>query len=76
MNIQENLQKLKGIRVFTSLDACGAYLAIGIKEGSRDSTAFISPFSIFCYIRMPFGLENAGSMYSQMLALETTGYLT
>ena len=36
MNIQENLQKLKGAKIFTSIDACGAYHAIQIEEGSRD----------------------------------------
>ena len=68
-NIQENLQKLKGAKIFTSIDACGAYHAIQIEEGSRDCTAFISPFGTFRYIRMPFGLSNAGSVYSRMLDL-------
>ena len=68
-NIQENLQKLKGAKIFTSIDACGAYHAIQIEEGSRDCTAFISPFATFRYIRMPFGLSNAGSLYSWMLDL-------
>ena len=68
-NIQENLQKLKRAKIFTSIDACGAYHAIQIEDGSRDCTAFISPFGTFCYIRMPFGLSNAGSVYSRMLDL-------
>ena len=68
-NIQENLQKLKGAKIFTLIDACGAYHAIQIKEGSRDCTAFISSFSRFRNIRMPFGLSNAGSVYSRMLDL-------
>ena len=68
-NIQENLQKLKGAKIFTSIDACGAYNAIQIEEGSRDCTAFISSFGTFRYIRMPFGLSNACSVYSRMLDL-------
>ena len=68
-NIQENLQKLKGAKILTSIDACGAYHAIQIEEGSRDCTTFISPFGTFRYIRMPFGLSNAGSVYSRMLDL-------
>ena len=66
-NIQENLQKLKGATVFSSLDAAGAYHAVVIEPDSRDCTAFISPFGTFRYIRMPFGLCNAGSVYSRML---------
>ena len=38
-----------------------------IEPDSRDCTAFISPFGTFHYIRMPFGLCNAGSVYSRML---------
>ena len=50
--------------MFLSLDACGAYHAVRIKPDSRACLAFISPFQ---YIRIPFGLANAGSMYSRML---------
>ena len=49
-------QKLKGAKIFTSIDTCGAYREIKIEKGSRDCTAFISPFETFPYIRMPFGL--------------------
>ena len=40
MNIQENLQKLKGAKFFTSIDACGAYHAIHIEEGSQGLYSF------------------------------------
>ena len=57
-NIQENLQKLKGSKIFTSIDACGAYHCVQIEEGSyRDFTTFISPFGTFWYIHMPFDLS-------------------
>ena len=56
-NIQ-NLQKLKGAKIFTSINACGAYHAIQIEEGSRDCTAFISPFGTFRYIRMDLALAH------------------
>ena len=59
MNIQENLQKLKGTKIFTSIDAYGAYYFGQIEEGSRDCTTFISPFRIFRYIDMPFCLVQA-----------------
>ena len=66
-NIQEILHSLQGASVFSSLDACGAYQAVRIKPGSRVCTVFISPFGTFQYIRMLFGLANAGSVYSRML---------
>ena len=66
-NIQEILHSLQGAMVFSSLDACEAYHAVRIKPGSRACTDFISLYGTFQYIRMPFGLANAGSMYSRML---------
>ena len=66
-NIQEILHSLQGAMVFSSLDAGGAYHAVRIELGSRACTAFISLFGTFQYIRMPFWLANAGSVYSRML---------
>ena len=69
-NIQEILHSLQGATVFSFLDPCGTYHAVRIKPGSRACTAFISPFGTFQYIRMPFGLANAGSVYSRMLDVD------
>ena len=66
-SIQENLVALKGSQVFSTIDAAGAYHAIEIQPSSRDLTAFITPFSTFCYVRMPFGLTNAGAVYSRLI---------
>ena len=66
-NIQEILRSLQGATVFMSLDACGAYHAVRIEPSSRACTVFISLFGTFQYIRMPYGLANAGSVYSRML---------
>ena len=55
MNIQENLQKLKDAKIFTSIDACGAYHTIQIEEGSRDCTAFINPLRYISLYKDAFG---------------------
>ena len=66
-NIQEILHSLQGATMFLSLDVCGAYHAVRIEHRSRACTAFISPFGTFQYIRIPFGLDKAGSVYNRML---------
>ena len=65
--MQEILYSLQGAKVFSSLDACGAYHAVRIEPGSRACTAFIIPFGTSQYICMPFELANTGSVYSRML---------
>ena len=66
-NIQVRLHSLKGTRVFSSLDAFGAYHAVRIKPGSLVCTALISPFGTFHYICMLLGLAYLGSVNGRML---------
>ena len=72
-NIQEILHSLQEAIVFSSLDACGAYHAVRIKPGSRGCTSFISPFSLFQYIRILFGLANAGRVQNDGRSQEGGG---
>jgi hypothetical protein len=32
-----------------------------MKESDQLATSFITPFGMFCYVTMPFGLRNAGA---------------
>jgi hypothetical protein len=38
-----------------------------IKERGRRKKAFITPYGVFCYQVMPFGLKNAGATYQRMM---------
>jgi hypothetical protein len=45
------------------LDAYSGYHQIKMKESDQLTTSFITQFSMFCYVTMPFGLQNAGATY-------------
>jgi hypothetical protein len=32
-----------------------------MKESDQLATSFITPFGMYCYVAMPFGLRNAGA---------------
>ena len=54
-NIQENLERLSGGKIFSTLDASQAYHTIKVAEDSKKALAFITPFGLYTFNRMPFG---------------------
>ena len=42
------------------LDAYSGYHQITMKESDQLATSFITPFGLFCYVMMSFGLKNDG----------------
>jgi hypothetical protein len=49
------------------LDTYFGYNQIKLKKEDKEKTAFITPYGIFCYQVMPFGLKNAGATYQWMM---------
>jgi hypothetical protein len=38
-----------------------------MKESDQLTTSFITPFGMYCYVTMPFGLRNAGVTYQRCM---------
>jgi hypothetical protein len=49
------------------LDAYSGYHQIKMKESDQLATSFITPFGMYCYTSMPFGLRNAGATYQRCM---------
>jgi hypothetical protein len=49
------------------LDAYSGYNHIKLKVEDEEKTSFITPYSVFCYQVMPFGLKNTGATYKRMM---------
>jgi hypothetical protein len=56
-----------GCARFSFLDAYSGYNQIKLKKEDKEKTAFITPYGVFCYQVMPFGLKNAGATYQRMM---------
>jgi hypothetical protein len=51
----------------TFLDAYSGYNQIKLKKEDEEKTTFITPYGVFCYQVMHFGLKNAGATYQRMM---------
>jgi hypothetical protein len=49
------------------LDAYSGYNQIKLKKEDEEKIAFITPYGVFCYQVMPFGLKNVGATYQRMM---------
>jgi hypothetical protein len=47
------------------LDAYSGYHQISLAVDDEEKTSFITPFEIFCYTKMAFGLKNGGAIYQK-----------
>ena len=66
-NITETIDRLTGASFFTSIDMVSGYHQIEIAEEDRDKTALISPYGLYQYCRMPFGLSGAPGTFQSIV---------
>jgi hypothetical protein len=61
------LDKLGRARYITTLDCCKGYWQIKLNKESQAKSAFITPFGLFEYIRMPMGPACSAATYQRMM---------
>lgn len=60
-------EKLEGCTVFSKIDVVSAYHHVPVNEPDIPKTAIITPFGLYEYVYMPFGLRNAASTYQRLM---------
>ena len=64
--IDKMYAKLKGTKVFSTIDLRSGYYHITLGKDSRAKTAFVMPFGKYIFLMVPFGLAQAPA-YFQLL---------
>ena len=66
-HIQDFTQRLSGKSVFSKLDLIKGYYQVKMHPADVPKTAIITPFGLWEFVVMPFGLRNAGNTFQRMM---------
>ena len=65
--IDEMYVKLKGAKVFSTIDLRSGYHHIALGKSSRAKTAFVTPFGKYKFLMVPFGLAQAPAFFQLLM---------
>ena len=65
--IDQLVHSTAGCELMSFLDAYSGYHQISMAKEDEEKTAFITPFGVYCYVKMPFRLKNVGATYQRLM---------
>ncbi|XP_018644951.1 choline/ethanolamine kinase, putative [Schistosoma mansoni] len=66
-HIQDFTNGLQGMNIFTKIGLVRAYHNIPVADEDIPKTAITTPFGLFEFVRMPFGLRNAAQTFQRFM---------
>ena len=66
--VDDNLAQLAGASIFSKLDANSGFWQIPLAEKSRLLTTFITPFGLYCFNKLPFGISSAPEHFQKRMS--------
>eukprot|EP00834_Sanchytrium_tribonematis_P006724 NODE_523_length_6504_cov_0.524434.p7 type:complete len:113 gc:universal NODE_523_length_6504_cov_0.524434:1417-1755(+) len=65
-NLQSLINSIDGAKFFISRDLKSGYWQSPLADNDREKTAFVTPFGLFEFIAMPFGLSTAPASFQRL----------
>ncbi|MBJ2390668.1 RNA-directed DNA polymerase, partial [Salmonella enterica subsp. enterica serovar Corvallis] len=65
--IDQLVDSTSGCELLSFLDAYSGYHQINMCKTDEEKTSFITPYGTYCYVKMPFGLKNAGATFQRLM---------
>ena len=65
--VEEMFESIGAAKVISTLDLAKGYWQIPMSPSSREKTAFATPFGLFEFDVMPFGLHNAPATFQRLM---------
>jgi len=73
--ILETFDALSGAQYFSTLDLASGYHQIAMEPSDQHKTAFTTPFGLFEFTRMPFGLATAPATFQRLMQTVMSDFL-
>lgn len=65
--IEDQLDRLKDAKVFTTLDLRNGFFHVAVNKESRKYTAFVTHSGQYCFLKVPFGLCNSPAVFQRFI---------